>query len=176
MGCSIYLWVTPDLAWAGDELTWKFTVLPVFLIIIDLIGITGTWVEVKRCDLIVYLIIITGIVIAQIAFVIYAFTNEDSFQDYLEGVWDDWSDALKVKAMEAYECGLHQHISSTITGENNVNINQEPLEIANCKDAADTIDYCFKDCYAEAKDAITTAGLLTNTVLIPLGVSAKPYG
>jgi len=175
MGCTIYLWVTPDLAWTGDELAWKFTVFAVFLIIIVIIGITGAWDELKRCDLIVCVILIIVIVIAQIAFVIYAFTNEDSVQGYLKGVWDDWSDALKVKAMEAYECRLYQAISSTVKGENDVNINKERLEIAYCKDAADTIDYCSKDCYAEAKDAITV-GLLTNTVLIPLGVSAKPYG
>jgi len=95
--CSIYLWFTPDLAWAVDDLAWKFTIFAVFLITIALIGITGTWDEAKRCDLIMYLILITGILSAQIAFVIYAFTNQDSVQDYLEGVWDDWSDALKVQ-------------------------------------------------------------------------------
>jgi len=168
MGFSIYLWVMPDLAWAGDDLALKFTICAAFLIILGLMGITGTWDEVERCDLIVYLILITGIIIAQIALVVYAATNEDSLQDYLEGIWDDWSDARKEEAMEAYDCGLYHPISATLylKGENDVNINQEPLEIANCKDAADTIDYCFEDCYNEVKDAITTIGALTSTFLI----------
>jgi len=166
MGYSIYLWVMPDLAWAGDDIALKFTICAAFLIIIGLMGITGTWDEVERCDLIVYLILITGIVIAQIAFVVYAATNEGSLHDYLENIWDDWSDARKEEGMESYECGLYHPISSNLTGENDVLINQEPLEIANCKDAADTIDYCFEDCYSEAKDAITTIGALTSTFLI----------
>lgn len=166
MGYAIYLWVTPDLAWAGDDLALKFTIFASFLIIISLIGITGTWDEVERCDLIVYLILLLGIVIAQIAFVIYFSTNEDSLKEYLEGIWDDWSDSRQEEAMEGYECGLYHTSSYNVTGENDVVINLEPLDIANCVNAADTFDYCFEDCYEVAKDAITTVGALTNTFLI----------
>jgi len=166
IGYSIYLWVTPDIDWAGEDLALKFTIFSAFLIIIALLGITGTWDEVGQCDLVVYLILIISIVIAQIAFVIYAATEEASLKDYLRDIWDDWSDARKSQAMESYDCGLYQPGSTNVTGESGVIINQAPLEIANCVNAAATIDYCFEDCYTEAKDAITTIGALTSTFLI----------
>jgi len=166
MGYSIYLWVTPSLEWAGDSLALKFTIFAAFLMIVALLGITGTWDEVERCDLVVYLILILSIVIAQIAFVLYAATNEDSLQDYLEGIWEDWSDARRDQAMESYECGLYHDSSFNVTGENGVIINQNPVDITNCMNAAETLDYCFEDCYSEAKDAITTIGALTSTLLI----------
>jgi len=166
MGYSIYLWVTPDLDWAGDDLALRFTVFAAFLIIIALIGITGTWDEVERCDLIVYLILIVSIVAAQIAFVIYASTNEESIKEYLNGIWDDWSDARKEQAMESYECGLYHADSFNVTGENGVIINQDPRSVANCVNAALALDYCFENCYSAANDAITTIGALTSTFLI----------
>jgi len=166
MGYAIYLWVTPDLEWAGDSLALKFTIFAAFLVIVALLGITGTWDEVERCDLVVYLILILSIVIAQIAFVIYAATNEDSLREYLEGIWEDWSDARKDQAMESYECGLYHDSSFNVTGESGVVINQDPVDITNCMNAAETLDYCFEDCYTEAKDAITTIGALTSTFLI----------
>jgi len=166
MGYAIYLWVTPSLEWAGDSLALKFTIFAAFLMIVALLGITGTWDEVERCDLVVYLILILSIVIAQIAFVVYAATNEDNVRDYLEGIWEDWSDARKDQAMESYECGLYHDSSYSITGESGVVINQVPVDITNCVNAAETLDYCFEDCYSEAKDAITTIGALTSTFLI----------
>lgn len=166
MGYSIYLWVTPDLDWAGDDLALRFTVFASFLIIIALIGITGTWDEVERCDLIVYLILIVSIIAAQIAFVIYVATNEESVKEYLNGIWDDWSDARKEQAMRSYECGLYHEDSFNVTGESGVIINQDPRSIANCVNAAADLDYCFEDCYSAASDAISTIGALTSTFLI----------
>jgi len=166
MGYTIYLWVTPTLEWAGDSLALKFTIFAAFLIIIALLGITGTWDEVERCDLVVYLILILSIVIAQVAFVLYASTNEDSLKDWLQGIWEDWSDARKDQAMESYECGLYHDSSFNVTGENGVIINEDPVDITNCMNTAETLDYCFEDCYSEAKDAITTIGALTSTFLI----------
>jgi len=166
MGYSIFLWLTPDLEWAGDDLALRFTIFAAFLIIIALIGITGTWDEVERCDLIVYLILIIGIIIGQIAFVIYFATNEDSVKDYLQEIWDDWSDSRREEAMKSYDCGLYRDSSYDITGENGVIINQDPLNIDNCAKVDETLDYCFEDCYSEANDAIRTIGTLTSTFLI----------
>jgi len=163
MGYSIYLWVTPDLDWAGDDLALRFTVFAAFLIIIALIGITGTWDEVERCDLIVYLILIVSIVVAQIAFVIYASSNADSIKDYLKGIWDDWSDARKEEAMKSYDCGLYHADSFNVTSGSGVIINQDPRSVANCVNA--DFDYCFEDCWSVATDAITTIGALTSTFL-----------
>merc|ERR550534_3469276 len=167
MGYSIFLWLTPDLEWAGDDLALRFTIFAAFLIIIALIGITGTWDEVERCDLIVYLILIIGIIIGQIAFVIYFATNEDSVEDSLRDIWDDWSDARKEQAMNSYDCGLYQQ-SRNVTGDDDVIINQDPLSIANCLKVVEgeTMDICFEDCYSEAEDAIKTIGTLTSTFLI----------
>jgi len=165
MGYSIFLWLTPDLEWAGDDLALRFTIFAAFLIIIGLIGITGTWDEVERCDLIVYLILIIGIIIGQIAFVIYFFTNEGSVKA-LQDIWDDWSDSRKEELMKSYDCGLYHDTSYNVTGDNGVIINQDPLNIANCAKADGNSDYCFEDCISEARDAIRTIGTLTSTFLI----------
>lgn len=168
MGYAIYLWATPDLEWAGDDLALSFTIFAAFLIIVALLGITGTWAEVYPCDLVVYLILIVSIVIAQVAFVIYTNTNEQNVKEYLEGIWDDWSDARKDEAMSAYECGLYHTSSFNVTGEDGI-INEAPFDVANCTDSVidmESMDYCFEDCYNEAKDAITTLGALTSTFLI----------
>jgi len=54
--------------------------------IIAMLGIQGTWDEVRKCDLVVYLFLLVAIIISQIAVVIYVATNEDDFKDYLEGI------------------------------------------------------------------------------------------
>jgi len=166
VGYSIYLWLAPDLEWAGEDLALRFTIFAAFLIIIALIGMTGTWDEVERCDLIVYLILIIGIITGQIAFVIYFATNQGSVKGYLQEFWDDWSDARKEESMKSYDCGLYHDSSYNVTGESDVIINEDPLNIENCVNDDETFDYCFEDCWDEASDAISTIGTLTSTFLI----------
>lgn len=162
LGYSIYLWVSPGNEWAGDSLALKFTIFSAFLIIIALIGIGDTWHTVKPCDLTVYLILIVSIIIAQIAFVIYAAVDSEGLEKYLKEVWDDWSDARKDKVMSSYDCGIYQtSYNVTVDG---VNINQG--NVSQCVNAAETIDLCFEDCYTVVEDAIKTIGALTSTFLI----------
>jgi len=66
--------------------------------------------------------------------------------------------------MSAYDCGLYQ-TSPDITVDS-VIINQDPREVSNCVDAAETADFCFQDCYSQIVDAIKTVGALTNILII----------
>jgi len=172
MGLSIYLWCIETLEWAGDDIALRFTMFSAFLILIAMLGIQGTWDEVQRCDLVVYLLLLIVVVIAQIGVVIYIAVNEGEFKDYLEGIWDDWSDARKLQAMETYECGVYQGSSSVIPGFNGTYIDNGANDITTCADptGTETTDYCFDDCWEELKSSFTTFGTLTTVLLIIFAV------
>jgi len=163
MGYSIYVWFAPGNEWAGDSLALKFTIFASFLVIVALIGVTGTWDPVEQCDLVVYIILLVSIIAAQIAFVVYAATNMEDWEDYMEDIWKDWSDARKDKVMSVYDCGLYQTSYNVTVG--NVTINKETADVSNCVDNSET-DRCFEDCYLVVVDAIKTVGALTSTFLI----------
>jgi len=167
MGLSIYLWYVDTLEWAGDDIALRFTMFSAFVILIAMLGIQGTWDEVERCDLVVYLLLLCVIVVAQIAVVIYVALNEGDFEDYLEGIWDDWSDARKLQAMESYECGVYQPNPPEVAGYDGSVINDGEHDISTCGNStlSDT-DYCFDDCWEEAKSTFTTFGTLTTVLLI----------
>jgi len=148
----------------GENFALKFTIFSAFVIIIAFLGITGTWDEVQRCDLVVYLVLIISIISAQIVFVIYTIMNEDSLKEWLEDIWEDWSESRKEKAMSSYKCGLYSTMLNNI-GLGGVVINTNPVNMTNCVNFALTVDYCFEDCYSKAKDSITILGVLTITFL-----------
>jgi len=167
MGLSIYLWYADTLDWAGDDLALRFTMFSAFVILISMLGIQGTWDEVERCDLVVYLLLLVVIVVAQVAVVIYVAVNEGDFEDYLKGIWDDWSDARKLQAMESYECGVYHPNPPEVPGLGgsvmNDGTNNNNIDI--CGNSTSS-DYCFDDCWEEAKSAFTTFGNLTTVLLI----------
>jgi len=163
MGYAIYVWVDDSMDWADNDLPLRFTIFAAFLILLALLGIQGTWDEVERCDLVVYLVLLFVIVVLQIVAVIYVAVNESDVKEYLEDTWDDWSDPRKLKGMESYECGVYHPNPPSILGFNGGAINVSPYNVAKCVDpsGADEKDYCFEDCYSEARTAFTTFGTLT---------------
>jgi len=165
MGYSIYVWIAPGNEWAGESLALTFTIFTAFLIIIALIGVTNTWDPVERCDLVVYMILLVSIIAAQIAVVVYAISNSETVEDWLEGTWEDWSDARKDRLMSVFDCGLYQ-TSYNVTVNGTI-INEEPLDVSNCVDALkNTTDFCFDDCITEVVESIETVGALTSTFLV----------
>jgi len=172
MGLSIYIWCIDTLDWAGADIALRFTIFSAFLMLIAMLGIQGTWDDVQRCDLVVYLILLIVIVIAQIAVVIYITLNEGHFKDYLEDIWDGWSDARMKQAMEEFDCGLYQP-TPNLLGYNNTIINGDTKDIANCinlNQTAEIGDYCFEDCYLEIKNSFTTFRDLTLICLVIFAV------
>jgi len=172
MGLSIYIWCIDTMDWAGGDIALRFTIFSAFLMLIAMLGIQGTWNEMGKCDLVVYLLLLFVIVIAQIGVVIYISLNESDFKDYLEGIWEDWSDARKLQAMESYECGVYQPNPPDVPGYGNVTINDDTHAVANCLDPSgtDITDYCYDDCWKELEESITTFGTLTTVCLIIFAV------
>jgi len=172
MGLSIYLWCVNTLEWAGDDIALRFTIFSAFVMIIAMLGIQGTWDEVERCDLVVYLFLLVVIILAQVVVIIFVAMNEGDVQDYLEDIWEDWSDARKLQAMESYECGVYQSNPPDISGYDGTVINDGTYDISTCTNstASDITDYCFDDCWEEAKSTITTFGNLTTVLLIIFAV------
>jgi len=170
MGLSIYIWCIDTLDWAGADIALRFTIFSAFLMLIAMLGIQGTWDDVQRCDLVVYLILLFVIVIAQITVVIYIALNEGDFKDYLEDIWEDWSDARMEQAMKEFDCGIYQPNPPDVLGYNDTVINGDTKDIANCTNPLETDDYCFDDCWKEVKNSFTTFGGLTTTCLIIFAV------
>lgn len=156
------------MEWAGDDLALRVTIFAVFLTVIALLGIQGTWDEVRRCDLVVYLFLLVVIVLSQLGLVIFVATNATDFKDYLEGIWMDWSDARQLQGMESYECGVYQPYPPSVIGYNDTAINNGTYDVDDCLDPTgdDETDYCFEDCFSELEESITTLGSLTTVLLL----------
>lgn len=138
IGLGIYVLVDEDFDWAGKDYAYGCFVFGGFIVLLSAFGLCGTG---SRCMIWIYAIIMTLILLAELAVFILALTQGTKLKEWLSDGWDEMSAEDKTDFMEKAKCGL----------------NNEDNPLNNCTKVID-VDPCFEDCYTKVENDFKTAG------------------